>query len=84
MSLIRTYIYVDGFNLYYGAVKGTQYKWLDLTSLFRSILNSNHQILKIKYFTARVDERPKDTKKPERQNVYLRALQTHCVDIEIY
>ncbi len=27
---MRTYIYVDGFNLYYGALKGTAWKWLDL------------------------------------------------------
>jgi 6-hydroxy-3-succinoylpyridine 3-monooxygenase len=33
----RTIVYVDGFNLYYGAVRGTPYKWLDL---------------QIKYFTA--------------------------------
>ena len=27
---MRTYVYVDGFNLYYGALKGSHYKWLDL------------------------------------------------------
>jgi len=26
---MRTSIYIDGFNLYYSAVKGTPYKWLD-------------------------------------------------------
>ncbi len=25
-----TNVYVDGFNFYYGAVKGTPYKWLDI------------------------------------------------------
>ena len=31
----RTVVYVDGFNLYYGAVKGTPYKWLDLEKYFQ-------------------------------------------------
>ena len=26
---MRTFIYVDGFNLYYGALKGTPWRWLD-------------------------------------------------------
>jgi hypothetical protein len=25
-----TIVYVDGFNLYYGALKGSSLKWLDL------------------------------------------------------
>ena len=24
----RTHVYVDGFNLYFGALRGTPYKWL--------------------------------------------------------
>lgn len=27
---MKTYVYVDAFNLYFGCVKGTPYKWLDL------------------------------------------------------
>ena len=27
---MRVNVYVDGFNLYYGAVKDTEYKWLNL------------------------------------------------------
>jgi hypothetical protein len=30
---MRTWEYVDGFNLYYGAVKGTPYKWLNPVEL---------------------------------------------------
>ena len=29
-KMARAYVYVDGFNLYYGALKRTPYKWLDL------------------------------------------------------
>ena len=81
---MRTYIYVDGFNLYYGALKDTPYKWLDLVGLFRDILKPHHNILRIKYFTARVKAHPNDPSKPQRQGVYLRALQHHCPEVEIY
>ena len=63
---MRTYIYVDGFNLYYRALKGTSYKWLDLLGLFRDILKPHHDILKIKYFTARINARHGDGSKPQR------------------
>ena len=35
---MRTFVYVDGFNLYYGALKGTPWKWLDLPALFAKVL----------------------------------------------
>ena len=81
---MRTYIYVDGFNLYYRALKQTPFKWLDLSGLFRDVLKSHHDILKIKYFTARVSARPNDPSEPRRQNAYLRALQHHCPELEVY
>ncbi|HHT9772358.1 TPA: NYN domain-containing protein, partial [Legionella pneumophila] len=34
MNNKRTTIYIDGFNLYYGCLKRTSYKWLDLKALF--------------------------------------------------
>ncbi len=72
---IPSYVYVDGFNLYYGAVKGTAYKWLDIQKMVQLILPKN-QILKIKYFTALVNARPQDPDQPIRQQMYLRALRT--------
>lgn len=73
--MIKTYIYVDGFNLYYGVLKRTPYKWLDLDALCRQILPAN-EIVKIKYFTARVKPRSNDQNAHLRQDAYLRALQT--------
>lgn len=70
-----TYVYVDGFNLYYGAVKGTPYKWLNILSLCQQLLPKN-TIIKIKYFTALVTARPGDPDQPNRQQIYLRALKT--------
>lgn len=68
-------VYIDGFNFYYGAVKGTPYKWLNLDQMCRRLL-PNHQIHKIKYFTALVNARPKDPQQPIRQQTFLRALKT--------
>jgi hypothetical protein len=33
----RTNVYIDGFNLFYGALKGSRYKWLDLDVLCRHL-----------------------------------------------
>jgi len=81
---MRVYVYVDGFNLYYGSVKGTQYKWLDISKL-SSFLFPKDDILKIKYFTApvKVRENDTDTDKPNRQQIYLRALRT-IPNLEIF
>jgi len=35
---IRSIVYIDGFNLYYGALRNTDYKWLDLQTLFQRLL----------------------------------------------
>lgn len=72
---MRTIVYVDGFNLYYGALKGTPFKWLNLEQLCRLLLPQN-KIVAIKYFTATVSARPHDPHQPVRQQIYLRALQT--------
>lgn len=32
---LRTRVYVDGYNFYYGCLKGTHFKWLDLYKLFQ-------------------------------------------------
>ena len=73
--MLRTNVYVDAFNLYYGALRRTPYKWLDLAKLC-AVLLPKHQIQHIKYFTARVRARPDDPDQPTRQQIYLRALHT--------
>jgi uncharacterized LabA/DUF88 family protein len=72
---MATVVYIDGFNLYYGAVKGTPHKWLDHDALCRRLL-PNDQIVKIRYFTARISARPDDPQQAVRQETYLRALAT--------
>ena len=72
---LRTNIYVDGFNFYYGALRKTPYRWVNLELLFKCLLPKN-TIHEIKYFTALVSARPNDLSQPQRQQLYLRALAT--------
>ncbi len=71
----RTYVYVDGFNLYYGCLRGRPYRWLDLDAFCRCMLPA-HDILRINYYTARVGRRTNDPGQSIRQETYLRALNT--------
>ena len=71
----RTNVYIDGFNLYYGAVRNTPHKWLNFARLCQLML-PQYQINQIKYFTARVQGRATDPDQPARQEIYLRALRT--------
>ncbi len=80
---MRTYVYIDGFNLYYGAVRGTSYKWLDLNLLCSHLFPKNN-IVSIKYFTAIVSGTADDPDKPTRQNHYLHALKAHIPHFEAY
>jgi len=80
---MTTYVYIDGFNFYYGAVKDTPYKWLDFRCLFHRLLQPHHKILSIKYFTALVSGKL-DPDQPVRQKTYLRALQKHIPEISVY
>jgi uncharacterized LabA/DUF88 family protein len=71
----RTNVYIDGFNLYYGCLKDTPYRWLDLWALCKRLLPKD-RIGRIRYFTAIVEARPNDPQQPQRQQVYIRALET--------
>lgn len=68
-------VYVDAFNLYYGCLRGTPYKWLDLAELCRLEL-PGLPINRIRVFAAAVKAHPRDPQQPVRQAVYFRALRT--------
>ncbi|HUZ14333.1 MAG TPA: NYN domain-containing protein [Caulobacteraceae bacterium] len=72
---MRTRVYIDGFNLYYGCLKGAPYKWLNPLALCIALLPKNQSDL-VRYFTAKVSARPNDPDQPMRQQTYLRALAT--------
>ncbi len=84
-SAIRTICYVDGFNLYYGMRSAglRPYFWLDIHALAARLVRPPFQLIRTKYFTARIaGSHPGDT--PERrieregsrlrQTTYLEAL----------
>lgn len=70
---VATGVYVDGMNLFYGALKGTSDKWLDLRA-FVHLLVPDDEIVAIHYFTARVRSRPGQDDAAQLQSIYLRAL----------
>jgi uncharacterized LabA/DUF88 family protein len=72
---LKTNVYIDGFNLYYGCVRKTSHRWLDLAALCRTLLPKS-LIHRIRYFTALVTPRPSDPQQRVQQEIYLRALRT--------
>jgi len=96
MRLLRTRIYVDGYNLYYGRLKRTPYKWLDIVALFEQKILPTVLYLDpldgapctmeldgcaVKYFTATILESLSTNKDSvSSQAVYHNALRRHCAD----
>ena len=72
---MNTNLYIDGFNLYYRALKDTPFRWLDLRKLGETLFPQD-SICRVCYFTALLDARPDNPNQPRRQLVYLRALAT--------
>lgn len=77
---MKTAVYVDGLNLYYGALRRTPYRWLDLPRFCRIRLPRD-EIVHVSYFTARINPRASDLDAPRRQNAYLRALGAVGVEV---
>lgn len=72
---MKANIYVDGFNLYFGSLKGTPFKWLNLLAMCQRLL-PDREINRIRFFTARVAPMPYNPDARNRQGAYLRALAT--------
>lgn len=74
---MRTNVYIDGFNLYYGALKNDPgLRWLDVSKLSQLLLAKGFELGRIRYFTALVKGRANNPKQRQRQDIYIRALQT--------
>ncbi len=74
--IMRCRVYIDGFNLYFGALKSTSYKWVNPYKLCELLLPPSYDIQYVKYFTAKVSGTPRDPTKPTRQQMLFRALAT--------
>ena len=89
---LRTRVYIDGYNFYYGCLKRTPFKWLDPKALFTQILQTsqpNHLFdsaePSVKYFTAPILKNfAKTADSISSQALYLQALRGHlCESIQI-
>lgn len=83
---MRTLVYIDGYNLYYGRLQGSPYKWLDVGRLAQEICGENapaSRIERVCYFTSPVIARlaTHGVASVEAQNAYLRALMARNVDV---
>jgi hypothetical protein len=57
---MKTIAYVDGYNLYQGLLRHSNYKWVDLVRLFEVILRKEDptlELAQVKFFTAQVKAR---------------------------
>lgn len=57
---MKTIVLIDGFNLYYGVIKNTAFKWLNIHSLFTEILHNQKpgsQLTQCRYYSAMVKSR---------------------------
>ena len=85
---MRTVFFVDGYNLYYGLLSGTPYKWLNLPSLLASIIHEQDpasQMVGVHYFTASVQPKlaTRGRESKEAQDTYIRALKAHQVEVHL-
>ena len=82
---MKTRVYIDGYNLYFGCLKGTPHKWLDLIKLMETLLvrsgapEAKLDDLAIKFFTAEISERAaSDSSSLNDQRSYHLALNNYC------
>lgn len=70
------YAYVDGMNLYYGALKRHPgYRWLDIPAMVANLV-PGLTIARTRYYTARIKATFPGDPGPGRQRIYLEALQS--------
>ena len=95
---LRIFFYIDALNLYYGALRHTSFRWLDIGAFCDAILRERAhfntvigagtgtrpvEIAGIKMFTANLKKMPWDPGAPDRQKLYLTALRAHVPLLDI-
>lgn len=83
---MRTAFFVDGYNLFYGLLAGTEFKWLDLPALLQHILHVQEpqsRVASISYFTAGVkpDLASRGILSKQAQDTYIRAIKARGVEV---
>lgn len=83
---MRTAFFVDGYNLFYGLLAGTDYKWLDLPGLLAHVAHvqdpASH-LVSVDYFTSGVKPElaTRGIQSKEAQDTYVRALKAKGVQV---
>ena len=85
---MRTAFFIDGYNLFYGLLAGTPYKWLNLPALLGHIIrvqNPSSQTVVVNYFTSPVlpPLATRGRQSGEAQDVYIRALKAQGVIVHL-
>lgn len=82
---MKTSVYIDGFNLYYGCFKNAGFgrsrcqrddKWLNLRLLADRLVEPDYDVHQVHFFTAYLHRSKRDPGQNLRQATYLRALRT--------
>lgn len=81
---MRVNAYIDGFNLYNGALKHRPAcKWLDLQAMCERLLPKGCELDWVRYFTARPGWSG-DPHQPQKQEIYLRAIRGECAPLSLH
>lgn len=83
---MRTAFFVDGYNVFYGLLAGTPYKWLNLKGLLNHVAyieNPQTSVISVEYFTSSVKPElaTRGIASKEAQDTYVRALKAHNVTV---
>jgi len=83
---VRTAIFIDGYNVFYGLLAGTPYKWLNLSLLLSHICRVQDPtaiIETINYYTSSVIPHlaTRGIESRHAQDTYIRALKTTGINI---
>ena len=73
---MRLYAYIDGFNLYHGALEGTDHRWLDVRTLCENLVGPEYELVRINYYISKLVATGVQDGARMRQEIYLRALQS--------
>ncbi|MDR2498501.1 MAG: NYN domain-containing protein [Tannerellaceae bacterium] len=73
MDKQKAIVYVDGFNFYYGlrSKQWRRFYWLDMVKFSEALLPSDHELVEVKYFSAR----QANPDKRMRQDAFFQANQ---------
>ena len=72
---MKTILYIDGFNSYYGPCRLFGVRWVNPLAVAEHLL-PNHEFVRVRYFSALVKSDLSGSNKVNRQRIYLRALKT--------